>query len=118
SYNTADRASVIGVQRLLHRRGITTFLDRDRIVAGLPWPHALEQGLRDVKAVAVFIGRELSGWQKREMWFAMDRQVREEMLGRFFPVIPVLLPGADLMPGFLFLSNWIDLRGGHDGVVA
>jgi hypothetical protein len=28
--------------------------------------------------VAVFIGRELGGWQRREMVFALDRQVREE----------------------------------------
>ena len=35
------------------------------------------------------------------MWFALDRQVRREKQGCPFPVIPVLLPGADLTPGFL-----------------
>jgi len=45
------------VQKLLKSRGITTFLDRDNLVAGLAWSRALEQGLREVKAVAVFIGR-------------------------------------------------------------
>jgi phospholipase C len=49
------------------------------------------------------------------MWFALDRQIREEKLGHPFPVIPVLLPGADLTPCFLFLSTWIDLRSGVDG---
>ena len=85
---------------------------------GLPWPQALEEALRAVRAVAVFIGRELGGWQKREMSFALDRQVRDEKQGRAFPVIPVLLAGADLTPGFLFLNTWIDLRGGLDGAVA
>jgi hypothetical protein len=118
SYNTADRTSVMTIQKLLEARGITTFLDRDRLVPGLPWPQALEQALRDAEAVAVFIGRELGGWQKREMWFALDRQVRMEKQGCTFPVIPVLLPGADLTPCFLFLSTWIDLRGGPDGMVA
>ncbi len=118
SYNAADRASVTTIQRLLEARGIPTFLDRDRLVPGLPWPHALEQALRDAEAVAVFIGRELGGWQKREMWFALDRQVRMEKQGGTFPVIPVLLPGADLTPCFLFLSTWIDLRGRPDGLVA
>jgi len=118
SYNTADRTSVVTIQRLLEARGITTFLDRDRLMPGLPWPEALEQALRDARAVAVFIGRELGGWQKREMWFALDRQVRMEKQGCTFPVIPVLLPGAELTPCFLFLSTWIDLRGGPDGLVA
>src|SRR5260370_20060537 len=117
SYSSADRIPVIAVQKLLQVRGINTFLDRDNLVSGLPWPQALEQALRAVNGVAVSIGRELGGWQKREMWFALDRQVREEKEGRAFPVIPVLLQGADLMPGFLFLNTWIDLRCGLDGVV-
>ena len=118
SYNSVDRSSVVAVQRLLEARGVTTFLDRDQLVPGLPWPQALEEGLRGVRAVAVFIGRELGGWQKREMWFALDRQVREEKQGRPFPVIPVLLGGADLTPGFLFSNTWIDLRSGLEGVAA
>jgi hypothetical protein len=116
SYNSVDRSSVVAVQKLLAARGITTFLDRDQLVAGLPWPAKLEEGLRGVRAVAVFIGRELGGWQKREMWFALDRQVREEKQGHPFPVIPVLLAGADLTPIFLFTNTWIDLRDGLDTV--
>jgi hypothetical protein len=73
-------------------------------VSGLAWPQALEQALRAVDGVAVFIGRELGGWQKREMWFARDRQVREEKEGHAFPVIPALLQGADLTrPAFFSL---------------
>jgi hypothetical protein len=116
SYNSIDRISVIAVQKLLQARGINTFLDHDNLVSGLAWPQALEQTLRAVDGVAVFIGHELGGWQKRELWFALDRQVREEKEGRTFPVIPVLLQGADLTPGFLFLNTWIDLRRGLDGL--
>ena len=116
SYSNADRTSVIAVQKLLQARGITTFLDHDNLVSGLPWPQALEQALRAVAGVAVFIGRELGGWQKREMWFALDRQMREEQEDNPFPVIPVLLHGADLTPSFLFLNTWIDLRRGLDDV--
>ena len=115
SYNSVDRSAVVAVQTLLQARGITTFLDRDRLTPGLPWPMALEEGLRSVRGVAVFIGQDLGGWQKREMWFALDRQVREEKEGRPFPVIPVLLAGADLTTSFLFLNTWIDLRNGLDG---
>ncbi len=73
SYNSADGRAVIAVRDLLRARGVATFLDRANLVAGLPWPQALEQGLRGARAVAVFIGRQLGGWQKREMWFALDR---------------------------------------------
>lgn len=117
SYNRADAPAVADFQRLLEARSITTFLDRDNLVAGLPWPQALEEGLRRVRGVGVFIGSELGGWQKREMWFALDRQVREEKQGRAFPVIPLVLPGADLTPGFLFTNTWIDLRSGLDAVL-
>jgi WD40 repeat protein len=113
TYNRADQSTVVAVQRLLKARGVATFLDRDQ-VPGLPWPVALEEALRGASAVAVFLGRELGGWQKREMWFALDRQVREEKERQPFPVIPVLLPGADLTPGFLFSCTWIDLRDGLD----
>jgi WD40 repeat protein len=52
------------------------------------------------------------------MWFALDRQVREEKQGLPFPVIPVLLPAAGLAPGFLFVNTWIDLRRGLETVDA
>ena len=113
SYHSPDREAVQTVKRLLEPRGISAFLDREDLVPGLPWPQALEDALRSVRAVAVFIGpHDLGLWQKREMWFALDRQVQEEKAGRLLPVIPVLLPGADLTSGFLFLNTWVDLR--HD----
>ena len=113
SYNSVDHSSVVPCRncstRVASRRSWTVTGS-----PGLPWPVALEEGLEHVRGAAVFIGRDLGGWQKREMWFALDRQVREEKEGRPFPVIPVLLPGADLTPGFLFLNTWIDLHSGLD----
>jgi hypothetical protein len=62
SYNSSDRTSVIAVQKLLEARGIATFLDRDKLGAGLPWPQALEEGLRNVRGVAAiawkFFGKD------------------------------------------------------------
>jgi TIR domain/WD domain, G-beta repeat len=111
SYHSPDHGSVHIIRQLLEARGIATFLDRENLVAGLPWPHALEEALGRVRAVAVFLGPDGLGlWQKREMGFALDRQVQEEKAGRVFPVIPVLLPGVDVTPGFLFLNTWVDLR--------
>ena len=111
SYHSPDREAVLKVRKLLATRGIPTFLDRDNLVAGMPWPQALEQGLERSAAVVVFLGAHGVGlWQKREIGFALERQVRAERDGLGFPVIPVLLSGADPTPGFLFLNTWIDLR--------
>jgi hypothetical protein len=112
SYHSPDREAVLAIRHALSERGITTFLDREHLIAGMPWPQALENGLTDVSAVAVFLGPHgLGSWQKREMWFALDRQARLEQEGQRFPVIPVLLPGADPSAGFLFVNTWVDLRG-------
>src|SRR5687767_385787 len=92
SYHGPDRDAVRAVQRLVQARGVSTFLDRDSLVRGLPWPEALEDALRSCQGVAVFLGRELGVWQKRELWYSLDRQATEEAQGRRFPVIPVLLP--------------------------
>jgi len=110
SYHRADRDSVGVIRRLLAARGVSVFLDIENLVAGRPWPVALEEALSSARGVAVCLGREIGGWQKREIGFALDRQVHEEQAGREFPVIPLLLPEADLSPSFLFLNTWIDLR--------
>jgi WD40 repeat protein len=111
SYHSPDRAALLKIRELLATRGVGTFLDRDNLIAGMPWPQALEGALGHARAVAVFLGAHGVGlWQKREIGYALDRQVREEQSGSAFPVIPVLLPGTDPSPGFLFLNTWIDLR--------
>jgi len=111
SYSRADEEWVTAIRTILNARGIQTFFDRDELLAGQPWPQALENGLRQSRGVAVFIGPSGLGlWQKREMALALDRQVAEERNQSGYPVIPVLLPGADVTAGFLFLNTWIDLR--------
>ena len=110
SYHRSDRESVEKVWQILNARGVSAFVDYKNLIAGLPWPRALEQSLRAVRAVAVFIGPELGLWQSREMDYALERQTEEERAGRNFPVIPVLLPGAAITSGFLFRNTWVDLR--------
>jgi tetratricopeptide (TPR) repeat protein/energy-coupling factor transporter ATP-binding protein EcfA2 len=116
SYNRQDQEAVLAIRQRLELRGIRTFLDRDQLVAGLPWPQALEKGLKSARAVAVFLGPHDFGlWQKREMFFALDLQVQAEReRRRRFPVIPVLLKDAQPKPGFLFLNTWADFRNTAD----
>jgi TIR domain len=112
SYSRADQDAVERLGRALRARELTVFVDRWYLVAGQSWPEALEKHLRDCRAVAVCIGTGgMGAWQQREHYKALDRQAHEPG----FPVIPVLLPGADDPAlGFLGLNTWIDLRRGVD----
>jgi hypothetical protein len=111
SYSRADADSVQAVRDILKTRGVATFLDRQDLNPGELWPQALENALEEAAAVAVFLGRGGFGkWQKRELYFALDRQASSDGTGVPFRVIPVLLPGADPKRGFLFLNTWIDFR--------
>ena len=116
SYSRADQEMVERLGRALRERHLTVFVDRWYLVAGQSWPAALEEHLRDCRAFAVCIGASgVSGWQQREHYKALDRQAREPG----FPVIPVLLPGADDPAlGFLGLNTWVDLRRGVEDQVA
>ena len=117
SYNHTDREAVLVVRRRLAERGILTYIDSDDLPIGFPWPIALYNAMQKVRAVVVFIGKAgLGNWQMREVALSLDRQVREEKCSYLFPVIPVLLPGADLegVLGFLLLNTWVDLRDGID----
>jgi KaiC/GvpD/RAD55 family RecA-like ATPase len=67
----------------------------------------LERALSESSAVAVFVGSQIGNWQWPEIGFALDRQANDKQ----FPVIPVLLDGADPGRSFLFLNTWVDLRG-------
>jgi len=107
SYNSRDREKVRHVHRFLTERGIPTFFDQQNLRAGHNWPQALEQALKEASAVAVFVGTQIGNWQWPEIGFSLDRQANDTE----FPVIPILLDGADTSRSFLFLNTWVDLRG-------
>jgi hypothetical protein len=107
SYHWPDQAAVETVARALSRQGLNVFLDRWYLIPGRPWPQVLEEVIAACRAVAVFVGPQgLGPWQQREKYLALSRQVRQPD----FPVIPVLLPGADPALGFLKQNTWVDLR--------
>jgi energy-coupling factor transporter ATP-binding protein EcfA2 len=109
SYNSQDQPAVEEVARKLRESGFSVFLDHWYLIAGTPWPEQLEQVLSACRSVAVFLGAHGMGrWQRREQYLALDRQVQTSR----FPVIPVLLPGADPALGILSLNTWVDMRQG------
>lgn len=107
SYHWRDHAHVEAIARSLREHDLHVFLDRWYLHPGRPWPRELQTVLAACRAVAVCVGPgEMGPWQQREAYMALERQAREPS----FPVIPVLLPGADAVLGFLGQNTWIDLR--------
>ena len=115
SYHWRDHAQVEALARRLHEQNLTVFLDRWYLTPGQSWPKALEETLAGCRAVAICIGQgEMGPWQQREQYLALERQVAAERRGQRFPVIPVLLPGAEPPLGFLSQQTWIDFRARVD----
>ncbi len=115
SYHWRDHAPVEALARRLREQDLTVFLDRWYLTPGQSWPKALEATLAQCRAVAVCIGQgEMGPWQQREQYLALERQVAAERRGQHFPVIPVLLPGAEPPLGFLSQNTWVDLRSRVD----
>ena len=110
SYRWRDQIRVGALADALGAQaGLRVFVDRWYLVAGEPWLAALERALMSCRAAAICIGPgELGPWQQRELCLALARQARDPD----FRVIPVLLPGADPVLGFLGTNMPIDLRDG------
>jgi formylglycine-generating enzyme required for sulfatase activity len=111
SYHWRDQREVDALARKLREQGLGVFFDRWYLTPGQPWPKELERVLATCGAVAVCVGPgEMGPWQQREKYFALDRQGKKPG----FPVIPVLLTGADPALGFLGQNTWVDFRAGLD----
>jgi len=118
SYHWRDHAHVEALARWLREEKLTVFLDRWYLTPGQSWPKELETTLARCRAVAVCIGQgEMGPWQQREQFLALERQVAAERRGQNFPVIPVLLPGAEPPLGFLSQNTWVDFRARVDDPV-
>ncbi len=118
SYHWRDHAQVEALAHRLREQKLTVFLDRWYLTPGQSWPKALETTLASCRAVAVCLGQgEMGPWQQREQYLALERQVAAERRGQTFPVIPVLLPGAEPPLGFLSQQSWVDFRARVDDPV-
>lgn len=118
SYHWRDQAQVEALAQRLREQNLTVFLDRWYLTPGQSWPKALEATLAQCRAVTVCIGQgEMGPWQQREQYLALERQVAAERRGQRFPVIPVLLPGAEPPLGFLSQNTWVDFRSTFDDPV-
>jgi hypothetical protein len=116
SYHSTDETAVENIAKVLVNRGAKPFLDKWNMKPGQPWLTEIEAALQASRAFGAIIGPAgLGPIQVAEMRAALYRMFRE----RGYPVIPILLPGADpakrsSLPSFLAQQTWVDLRGGLD----
>jgi len=113
SHHDKDSQSAELIAVALRRRGINPFLDKWHISAGQPWQEKIESAFRNSESCAVIIGPYgLGRVHRAESGLAVNRQFRDNS----FPVIPVLLPGADISHAsdFLLRNTWVDFRSEID----
>lgn len=116
SYHRSDLAIVKFIAKTLTQQGLRPFLDKWNLTPGQPWIKEIEETLQTSRAFGILIGAQGMGpVQVAEMRAALQRKFRQ----KGYPVIPVLLPGANPedhqhLPSFLAQQTWVDLRSGLD----
>ncbi len=108
-HNSKDKPAVREICRQLKQHAIEPWLDEEQLRPGLPWQRLLDEQIGQIKAAAVFVGREGVGpWQQEEIEAFLN-----EFVDRGCPVIPVVLADASSVPALpRFLKNrtWVDFR--------
>jgi WD40 repeat protein len=118
SHNSRDKPLVEQIAVQLKREGYEPWLDAWSLVPGQRWQPSLADGVLASSALAYCLGPHGQGdWARTELDLALDRATKDDEAFRLFPV---LLPGlpepfdAAMLPPFLRMRTWVDLRSGVD----
>lgn len=108
-HNSDDKPTVQELAERLKMLGILPWLDIWELRPGMIWQRLLEEQIKNIKSVAVFVGPAgLGPWQSLEIEAFLRAFVK-----RSIPIIPVMLPNALLQPNlppFLEGFGWVDFR--------
>jgi tetratricopeptide (TPR) repeat protein len=106
AHNSVDKPQVRAIATKLREQGIKPWLDEEQIPPGISFQDEIQKAIPLIKSAAIIIGTQgLGKWQIMEL-----RSLITKFVDRKIPVIPVLLPGVDNIPGdLLFLQelNWV-----------
>ena len=115
AHNSADKPQIRVIDNKLKKRGISTWLDEEQILAGELFQVAIQRSFSQIKSAAIFIG--LTGLGK---WQALELQTLiSQFIDQGIPVIPVLLPKVDKIPDdlpFLKQFNWVSFENIDDNL--
>ena len=105
SYNSKEKHQVIPIAAFLRDSGLNVFVDAWSFKGGNPWIEVIETVLSEVHCCLVFWGPSGFGPTQNQ-----ERQLAQVEAGRRkdFVIIPVLLPNAPSVRGFLETYTWID----------
>jgi hypothetical protein len=108
-HNTADKPAVRAIAAQLRTHGLNPWLDIHELRPGEQWQPLIEQQIRSVNAVAVFVGADGMGpWQSQELQAFLQQSKKRGC--RVIPVILEYAPeGTELQP-FLENYGWVDFR--------
>lgn len=115
SYHPYDRAQVEALGWQLRTRRLKVVLS-ERREPWKPWPQELEEMLAQYRVVALCIGRVEMGSRQVALYLALQHHAANRGAQRF-PIISVLLPGAE-KPFGSPIYQWVDLRSGLDDDMA
>lgn len=108
-HNSEDKPAVIEIAQQLKQNDVKPWLDLWELRPGVDWQEALEEQIKQIRCVAVFVGGSgLGPWQKPEMRAFIRASVKQGST-----VIPVLLPSVPEVPDlpvFLEGFHWVDFR--------
>jgi hypothetical protein len=110
-YNRQDHDFALALRQGLAEAGLAAILDTTPVIETRPdWPQLLASQVAQVAVVAFLIGPTVSLRQKQTLGLILAWQAQRQSSGPPIPLVPVLLPGADLAVAFLFSAAWVDLR--------
>jgi hypothetical protein len=106
AHNSEDSKAVEALATRLKKKGIQPWLDKWNLVPGEPWQATIESALLASRTCVLLVGR--SGAESK--WHDLFEKRRSH---GHFPIIPVLLPGAEVgvVPTFLTAITYVDFRG-------
>jgi hypothetical protein len=112
-HNSEDKPEVRKIADALEKQNIKTWLDKINLRPGTIWLDEIQQQIKQIRTVAVFIGKSGEGpWQAEEI---REILIQFKKDGRL--VIPVMLAYASQQPELplgLSARTWVDFRPGKD----
>lgn len=103
AHSSKDKPLIRLIYRKLADLGLRPWLDEEEIAPGTKFQDEIQQAIGCIKTAAIFFGPEgLGRWQALELKSFISQCVRRDI-----PVIPVLLPGVEVIPEeLIFLQEF------------
>ncbi|MGJ3248300.1 MAG: toll/interleukin-1 receptor domain-containing protein [Elainellaceae cyanobacterium] len=112
AHSSKDKPLIRQIYRQLKARGITPWLDEEEIAPGTQFQDEIQQAIGQIKTAVICIGKgNLGRWQALELKAFISQCVERDI-----PVIPVLLPGVELIPTNLLFLREFHAVSFHEGI--